>query len=119
MVDILCFWVNEEEIKNILHEYKLITLELYEYDKDQAKDFWKTGILINYKWKEIQLLSNATDLEWLAYGLFIIWFNIEYINYIDDRKMSQMAVAKILNSAKRDAQKWINQQEAIKKEEKG
>jgi hypothetical protein len=31
--------------------------------------------------------------------------------------MSQMAVAKILNSAKIDAQKWINQQEAIKKEE--
>lgn len=114
MVDILFFWVTEEEIKTILHEYNLITLELYSCDKEKAKEFWRIGVLINYKWKEIQLLSNATDLEWLAYGLSIVWFNIEYINFIDERKVSQMTVAKVITTARRDAQKWITQQEAIK-----
>jgi len=114
MIDVLCFWITEEEIKDILHEYKLITLELYPINKDKAKEFWKIGVLINYKWKEIQLLSNATDLEWLAYGLCIIWFNIEYINFIDERKASQMTVAKVITLARRDAKKRISQQEALK-----
>lgn len=114
MIDVLCFWITEEEIKNILHEYKLITLELYPIDKEKAKEFWKIWVLINYKWKEIQLLSNATDLEWLAYGLSVVWFVIEYINFVDDRKASQMTVAKVINLARRDAQKWISQQQAIK-----
>jgi len=37
-VDFLIFWLSEEKVRDILREYKLVVLELYEYKKDKIEN---------------------------------------------------------------------------------
>lgn len=117
-MDVLIFWLSEEKVRDILREYKLVALQLYEYKEEKVKDYWKIKILINFEGQEIRLLSNAEEIEWLAYWLSVIWFNIENINYVENG-LEQEKVNEALKTAKADAEQWLTEQKnaAAKKEE--
>lgn len=123
-VDLLFFWLSEEKIREIMHEYKLVTLELYEYPKNEVEAYWIIKILINYEWEEIRLLTNVTELEDEIYLLSLIWFDVKNINYVsEEKKIEQNAINAVLDVQKWKAKTWLKEQaEAIEqnklKEEK-
>ena len=116
-IDLLFFGLSEERIRDILREYKLVALQLYEYKEEKVKDYWKIKVLIKFEWKEYKLLSNATDIDWIAYWLSVIWFNIENINYVQNW-IDQEVVNGILSTAKSEAEQRLKEQkQAIAKKE--
>lgn len=111
-MDVLFFWLSEEKVRDVLREYKLVALQLYEYKEEKVKNYWKIKILIKFEWQEIRLLSNATEIEWIAYGLSVMWFDVENINFVENW-LEQAKIDEILKTAKADATQWLNE----KKEE--
>lgn len=111
-MDVLFFWLSEEKVRDVLREYKLVALQLSEYKEEKVREYWKIKILINFEWQDIRLLSNADDLEWLAYGLSVIWFDIKNINYAEDTQIEQTKINEIIKTAKNDAEEWIKEQDA-------
>ena len=112
-IDVLFFWLSEERVRDVLREYKLVALEIYEYKKEKVENYWKLKILIEFEWQDIRLLSNATDLEGIAYWLSVLWFNIKNINNVGNDQIEQAEIDKILNKAKSDAKEWLTEQENI------
>ncbi len=117
-VDLLFFWVSEEKIREILGEYKLVILQLYEYKKQYVESYWVLKILINFAWQEIKMLSNAKDLAKTIYSLSILWFDIKNINYVDNRSLEQTKIDEIIKQEKDRAEKWTQNQEALLKQKK-
>lgn len=119
-VDLLFFWLSEEKIREILHEYKLVALELYEYQKNKVEDYWVMKILINFNGEEVRLLTNATELENEIYLLSLIWFDIKNINYVsEEKKIEQNAINVVLETEKSKAAEWIKvQNDAIEQSKK-
>lgn len=108
-LDVLFFWLSEEKVRDILREYKLVALQLYEYKEEKVKNYWKIKILIKFEGQEIRLLSNATELEWIAYWLSVIWFDIENINYVENW-LEQEKIDEILKTSKQEAEQRITEQ---------
>lgn len=119
-IDLLFFWVSEEKVRDILHEYKLVALEFYEYKKEKVESYWKIKVLLEFEWEEYRTLSNYAELDKLIYLLTIIWFNVKNINYVDWEKLEQEKINEILATEKDNAQKWLQKQKDIiaKNEEK-
>lgn len=119
-IDLLFFWVSEEKVRDILHEYKLVALEFYEYKKEKVESYWKIKVLLEFEWEEYRTLSNYAELDKLIYLLTIIWFNVKNINYVDWEKLEQTKINEILATEKDNAQKWLQKQKDIiaKNEEK-
>lgn len=119
-VDLLFFWLPEEKVRDILREYKLVVLELYEYEKNKIESYWVIKILINFEGEEIRLLSNATELEDEIYLLSLIWFDIKNINYVsEEKKIEQNAINAVLETEKAKAAEWIKgQNDAIEQSKK-
>ena len=44
-IDVLFFWLSEEWVRDVLREYKLVALQLYEYKEEKIKAYWKVKIL--------------------------------------------------------------------------
>lgn len=110
-IDLLFFWLSEEKIREILHEYKLVTLELYEYPKNEVETYWAIKILINFEWEEIRLLTNSTELEDEIYLLSLIWFDVKNINYVsEEKKIEQNAINAVLEAQKWKAKTWLKEQ---------
>ena len=118
-IDLLFFWLSEEKIRDILREYKLVALELYEYKESKVTKYWKIKILINFEWEDTSLLTNEAELESVIYTLTVIWFDIRNINFVDENKLEQSDIDEILVSRKWKANQWIKDQEnlALKKEQ--
>lgn len=114
-IDVLVFWVSEKFLREICSEYKLVVLELYEYNKEKVESFWKIKMLLNYNETDVILLSNASDLEGILYWFYVLWFNIVNINYVDDRKLDQEHVHNIIAQTKAEANAWLKEK---KEEEK-
>lgn len=112
-IDLLFFWASEEKVREILHSYKLVALELYEYKKDKVETYWKTKILIEFEWEEYRTLSNFTEIDQLVYLLSIIWFNVKNINYVSWQKIEQVKINEILASEKDKAAQWLKKQNDI------
>lgn len=112
-IDLLFFGVPEEKIRDILREYKLVALELYEYKKDKVEAYWKIKILIEFEWEEYRALSNFTEIDKLIYLLSIIWFNVKNINYVDSQKLEQTKINEILVAEKEEAREWLQKQNDI------
>ena len=108
-IDVLFFWLSEEKVRDVLREYKLVALQLYEYKEEKVKNYWKIKILIKFEGQEIRLLSNATELEWIAYWLSVIWFDIENINYVENW-LEQEKIDEILKTSKQEAEQRITEQ---------
>ena len=117
-IDVLVFWVSEKFLREICSEYKLVVLELYEYNKEKVESFWKIKMLLNYNETDVILLSNASDLEGILYWFYVLWFNIVNINYVDDRKLDQEHVHNIIAQTKAEADAWLKEKVAEKKLEK-
>lgn len=118
-IDLLFFWLSEEKVRDILREYKLVALELYEYKESKVKKYWKIKILINFEWTDVSLLTNEPELENTIYTLTIIWFDIKNINYVDEKKLEQDEVNEILLDRKWKGNQWLEDQKnlALKKEQ--
>ena len=112
-IDLLFFWASEEKIREILHAYKLVALELYEYKKDKVETYWKIKVLLEFEWEEYRTLSNSTEIDQLIYLLSIIWFNVKNINYVDWKKLEQTQINEILTAEKDKAQRWLQKQNDI------
>ena len=108
-IDVVFFWLSEEKVRDVLREYKLVALQLYEYKEEKVKNYWKIKILIKFEGQEIRLLSNATELEWIAYWLSVIWFDIENINYVENW-LEQEKIDEILKTSKQEAEQRITEQ---------
>lgn len=118
-IDLLFFWLNEEKIRDILREYKLIALELYEYQKEKVWQYWIIKILIDFQWENIVLLTNATDIENVVYQLSLVWFDIKNINYVNEsKKIEENAVNAVMKAEKEKASKWIEEQNDIVEKKK-
>lgn len=117
-IDLLFFGLPEERVRDVLREYKLVALQLYEYKEEKVKDYWKIKVLIKFEWQEYKLLSNATDIDWIAYWLSVIWFDIENINYVQNW-IDQEVIDGILQTAKSEAEQRLKEQKQVvaKKEE--
>ncbi len=107
-IDVLFFWLSEERVRDVLREYKLVALQLYEYKEEKVKNYWKIKILINFEWQEIRLLSNTTEIEGTVYWLSVIWFDIQNINFVENW-LEQTKIDEILKTAKADATQWLNE----------
>ena len=118
-IDVLFFWLSEERVRDILRAYKLVALQLYEYKEDKVRDYWKVKILINFEWQDVRLLSNSDDMDWLAYWLSVIWFDIKNINYAEAAQVEQAKIDKIIENSKKEAKLWIDEQnqKLLKKKE--
>ena len=112
-IDLLFFWVSEEKIRDILHEYKLVALELYEYKKEKVEAYWKIKVLLEIDEQEYRTLSNSTELDKLIYNLSVIWFNVKNINYVDWQKIEQSEINEILLSEKEKAEQRLQKQNDI------
>ena len=112
-IDLLFFWVSEEKIRDILHEYKLVALELYEYKKEKVEPYWKIKILLEIDGQEYRTLSNATELDDLIYHLSVIWLNVKNINYVDWQKLGQPEINEILSSQKEKAEQRLKRENDI------
>ena len=112
-LDVLFFWITEEEIREILRQYKLVALELYEFKKENVEEYSSVKVLINFEWQEIRLLSNTQNLESFLYSLIASWFDVQNINYVDNRAIDQEQINKILAEKKAEVNEWIKQQEEI------
>lgn len=112
-IDLLFFWVSEEKIRDILHEYKLVALELYEYKKEKVEPYWKIKILLEIDGQEYRTLSNATELDDLIYQLSVIWLNVKNINYVDWQKLWQPEINEILSSQKEKAKQRLKRENDI------
>lgn len=112
-LDVLFFWISEEEIREILRQYKLVALEIYEYKKENVEEYSSIKILVKFEWQEIRLLSNSQNLESLLYSLIASWFDVENINYVDNRAIDQEQIYKIIAEKKAEVGQWIKQQEDI------
>lgn len=112
-IDLLFFWVSEEKIRDILHEYKLVALELYEYKKEKVEPYWKIKILLEIDGQEYRTLSNATELDDLIYQLSVIWLNVKNINYVDWQKLGQPEINEILSSQKEKAEQRLKRKNDI------
>lgn len=119
-VDLLFFWLPEEKVRDILREYKLVVLELYEYEKNKIESYWVIKVLINFYGEEIRLLSNAAELEDEIYLLSLIWFDVKNINYVsEEKKIEQNAINAVLEAEKAKAAEWIKwQNDAIEQSKK-
>ena len=119
-VDLLFFWLPEEKVRDILREYKLVVLELYEYEKNKIESYWVIKVLINFDGEEIRLLSNAAELEDEIYLLSLIWFDVKNINYVsEEKKIEQNAINAVLETEKAKAAEWIKwQNDAIEQSKK-
>ena len=110
-IDLLFFWLSEEKIINILRQYKLVALELYEYNKDKIEKYWIIKILIDFEWEEIRLLTNAKEIENEIYLLSLIGFDIKNINYVsEEKKIESTVISDTLKTEKEKAQLWIKEQ---------
>ena len=118
-IDLLFFGLSEERVRDILREYKLVALELYEYKESKVTKYWKIKVLINFEWEDTSLLTNEAELESVIYTLTVIWFDIRNINFVDENKLEQSDIDEILASRKWKANQWIKDQEnlALKKEQ--
>ena len=112
-LDMLFFWITEEEIREILHQYKLVALEVYEYKKENVEEYSSIKVLIKFEWQEIRLLSNSQNLESFLYSMIASWFDVENINYVDNRAIDQEQIYKIIAEKKEEVSQWIKQQEDI------
>lgn len=112
-LDVLFFWITEEEIREILRQYKLVALELYEFKKENVEEYSSVKVLINFEWQEVRLLSNTQNLESFLYSLIASWFDVQNINYVDNRAIDQEQINKILAEKKAEVNEWIKQQEEI------
>lgn len=113
-IDVLFFWLSEEKIRDILREYKLVVLELYDYKKDKVEKYWIIKILINFEWEEIKLLTNATEIESEIYLLSLIGFDVKNINYVsEEKKIEHTAICEVIKTEKGKADDWIKEQNDI------
>lgn len=113
-IDLLFFGLTEEQVREILHEYKLVALELYEYKKEKVESYWIIKILIDFNWQEIKLLSKSDDMNWLIYTLSIIWIDVKNINFVDDnKKLQQEEINQIIENEKKKASTRIQEQKDI------
>lgn len=112
-LDVLFFWITEEEIREILHQYKLVALEVYEYKKENVEEYSSIKVLIKFEWQEIRLLSNSQNLESFLYSMIASWFDVENINYVDNRAIDQEEIYKIIAEKKEEVNQWIKQQQDI------
>ena len=118
-VDFLIFWLSEEKVRDILREYKLVVLELYEYKKDKIEKYWIIKVLINFEWNEIRLLTNAPEIENEIYELSLIGFDVKNINYVsEEKRIEQTVINEVLKSEKEKAEAWIKEQNEIIEESK-
>lgn len=112
-IDLLFFWASEEKVREILHNNKLVALELYEYKKDKVETYWKIKVLIEFEWEEYRTLSNSTEIDQLVYLLSIVGFNVKNINYVGWNKLEQAKINEILASEKDKAAQWLKKQNDI------
>ena len=116
-LDMLFFWLSEEMVRNVLRAYKLIALELYEYKKENIESYWSIKILINFEWQDIRLLSNSKNLDSLLFSLFVSWFDVKNINYINENKIDQEKIYEIISAKNKEAEQWIQEQEDLLKQQ--
>lgn len=117
-MDIVIKWESKDFIKAFLQNYNIIVLNISEYQKS-IEDFGKLKMVVEYNWLQVEVSSYLTDIESAIFIFSMIWFDISYINFIDDTKISKQKVADLILKNKKqvdDIRQQVKQVVTQKKE---
>lgn len=118
-MDILINWESKDFIKMFLQNHNIIVLNISEYKK-LAEDFGQLKMVVKYKWLQIDITSYLTDIEAALFSFSMIGFDINYINFTDDKKIGDLKITTLLLENKKEVEDIKQQvkQDATQKKEK-
>ena len=115
-IDILVESDSSNSVKEMLHDYGIVVLDVAEYSWD-ASSFWNAWIVVSYHGNDINMVSNLNNLRMLAYKFILLWFDVKGINFLGWHKMNEKVADELLNLAKHDVQMEQSMAEDLWQEE--
>lgn len=116
-MDIVLQGESEIFVREFLHIHNIVLLEISEY-KESLEKFGQLELIIEYKNKNLKIISYLTDIEFAAYNFVLIWFKLNYINFISDNKLEKDHVLEIISQSFAKAEDSQKQRSIILKQEK-
>lgn len=116
-MDIVLQGESEIFVREFLHIHNIVLLEISEY-KESLEKFGQLELIIEYKNKNLKIISYLTDIEVAAYNFVLIWFKLNYINFISDNKLEKDHVLEIISQSFAKAEDSQKQRSIILKQEK-
>lgn len=116
-MDIVLQGESEVFVREFLHIHNIVLLEISEY-KESLEKFGQLELIIEYKNKNLKIISYLTDIEFAAYNFVLIWFKLNYINFISDNKLEKDRVLEIISQSFAKAEDSQKQRSIILKQEK-
>ncbi len=117
-MDILIYWESIGFVKTFLQEYNIIILNISEYKKG-VEDFGKLKMKVKYKWLQVDVISYLTDIQAALFSFSMMWFDISYVNFTNNKKIGDLEVKTLLLENKKEVDELkqeVNQAATHKKE---
>ena len=98
-LDIVIDWDSDVFVRKFLQRYNIIVLNLSKYTK-QSSDFGSMQIEISYKESVVHVFSYITDIKSALLFFMTVWFDIKYINFINENKIADTEVQNMISNTR-------------------
>ena len=100
-LDIVVNWDSDVSVRKFLQRHNIIVLNISIYTK-QSSDFGSMQIDVSYKENIVNIFSYISDIKSALLFFMTVWFNIKYINFVNENKISESEVQSMISQTQKE-----------------